>query len=133
MNKRNPRRSYKRDVLWKRVKAMGMPCHICGLPIDPSLPARHPYSFELDEIVPVSRGGPADALDNCAAAHRCCNQWKSDKSMLRVRAVREEALRRYGGWETPAQFVQYAKAASKGLSAPRPAHAPGGLPTSRKW
>lgn len=44
------------------------------MPIDYSLPAGDPMSFEVDEIVPVSKGG--DPLDrgNVAAAHRICNQ-----------------------------------------------------------
>ena len=59
--KPNPRRSYRRDVLWKRVRALGLPCWICGMPIDAALPAGHPLSFELDELVPVSKGGsPTD-------------------------------------------------------------------------
>ena len=39
MAKPNPRRSNgaRRDALRKRVAAMGLPCHICGLPIDYSL------------------------------------------------------------------------------------------------
>lgn len=59
---------------------MGMPCHLCGKPIDYSLPAGHPMSYELDEIVPVSKGG--DPLDpaNVAPAHRLCNQAKGDGS-----------------------------------------------------
>lgn len=133
MNNRNPRRSYKRDVLWKRVKAMGQPCHICGLPIDPSLPAHHPYSFELDEVVPISKGGSACSVENVAASHRCCNQWKSNKDMRTVAAVREKALRSYGKWSSPAQFVEFAKAAARGLKRPGPSKTPGGLPTSREW
>ena len=37
MGGKNPRRSYKRDQLRLRFKAMGLPCAICGLPIDYSL------------------------------------------------------------------------------------------------
>ena len=56
------------------LKAQGLPCHLCGGAIDYSLPAGHPMSFEVDEIVPVSRGG--DPLDraNVAPAHRICNE-----------------------------------------------------------
>lgn len=72
-----------RRALRKRVAAMGLPCGICGGPIDYSLPAGHPMSYELDEIVPVSRwreGGYSSpqqaALDprNVRPAHRLCNQ-----------------------------------------------------------
>lgn len=130
---RNPRRSYKRDVLWKRVKAMGMPCHICGMPIDPELPAGHPLSFELDEIVPVSKGGRADVMENVASSHRCCNQWRGNKPMSRVNAIKGEAARRFGAWRSPLEFVQRARAAAKGAKAPEPIRRPDGLPTSREW
>lgn len=52
----------RRRALVRRVRAMGLPCWICGMPIDAALPAGHPLSFELDELVPVSKGGsPTDA------------------------------------------------------------------------
>lgn len=34
-------------------------------------------SYELDEIIPVSRGGDPLDINNVAPAHRCCNQAKS--------------------------------------------------------
>lgn len=129
----NPRRSYRRDVLWRRVKAMGAPCHICGLPIDPAIKAGHPLSFELDEIVPVSKGGRADVIENVASSHRCCNQWRGNKPMSRVNAIRAEAARRFGAWRSPLEFVQRARAAAKGANALEPVRRPDGLPTSREW
>ncbi len=82
---RNVRRSYARDKLRQQMKRQGLPCHLCGQPIDYSLPAGHPWSFEMDELVPVSRlpmeQRKAAACDpsNVAPAHRCCNQRKSNK------------------------------------------------------
>ena len=83
-----------------RVRARGECCHICGRPIDYSLTTwtdprdnkvkPHPYRFEVDELIPVSRwreGGyqsaQACALDpkNVKAAHRICNQRRGNKSM----------------------------------------------------
>lgn len=80
MAKANPRRTNgaKRTALRKRVKALGLPCALCGKPIDYSLPAGHPMSYELDEIVPVSKGGSPYDIDNVQPAHRCCNQAKGD-------------------------------------------------------
>ena len=86
----NPRRSNgnRRNKIRRALKERGAPCHICGMPIDYSLPAGDPMSFEVDEIIPVSRfweGGypnaKACALDihNCAAAHRICNQKRGNK------------------------------------------------------
>lgn len=77
----NPRRANgtRRTALRKRVAAMGLPCHLCGKPIDYELPAGHSMSYELDEIVPVSKfskGGYASAnecaldINNVKPAHR---------------------------------------------------------------
>ena len=74
------------------LKAQGRPCWICrafGRPaeIDYSLPARHPWSFEVDELVPVSKGGDPLDRNNVDAAHRCCNQWRGNKSVAEVKAI----------------------------------------------
>lgn len=88
----NPRRanSAKRNKIRQILKDRGDPCHICKLPIDYSLPPGHPMSFEVDEITPVSRyweGGYKSAkecaldIDNCAPAHRICNQRRGNKTI----------------------------------------------------
>lgn len=84
MAKGNPRRSNgsRRNALRKRVMAMGLPCALCGRPIDYSLPAGHPMSYELDEIVPVSKGGSPYDIENVQPAHRICNQRKSNKTSV---------------------------------------------------
>lgn len=71
------------------LMAQGRPCWICrafGLDgeIDYSLPARHPLSFEVDELVPVSMGGSPLDRSNVDAAHRRCNQWRGNKSVAQV-------------------------------------------------
>ena len=77
----NPRRAipHRRDQLRARVRAEGNPCHICGKPIDYSLPAGHPFSYELDEVVPVALGGDPLSYENCKASHRICNERKGAK------------------------------------------------------
>lgn len=89
----NPRRQNgaKRTALRNRVRAMGLPCHICGQPIDYSLTTyvdptdgrvkRHPMSYELDELLPVSRGGSPFDVENVAPAHRICNQRRGNKRL----------------------------------------------------
>ena len=104
----NPRRTYARDMLIKRVRSLGLPCHVCGLPIDYSLRTPDPLSYELDEVVPVSRGGACTPA-NSAPAHRCCNRWKSDRMPADVERIRAEAHRRFGPWPTPLAFVEGAK------------------------
>lgn len=76
----NPRRTNgsRRTKLRNRVRAMGLPCALCGQPIDYSLPAGDPMSYELDEIVPVSKGGSPYDPANVQPAHRICNQRKGD-------------------------------------------------------
>lgn len=85
----NPRYKYRtrREALRARLKAEGNPCHICGKAIDYSLPAGHPLSFEVDEVVPVSRGGDPLSYENCKASHRICNQRKGAKMNWRTMRV----------------------------------------------
>ena len=73
-----------------RLKAMGLPCHICGKPIHYEEPSdsKHPFSFVIDEVIPVSRwrefgySSPravAEDFNNIAPAHYCCNAMKSNR------------------------------------------------------
>ena len=112
--KRDPRRSNgtRRNKLRKRVAELGLPCHLCGRPIDYTLTTwtdpkdgrvkRHPMSFELDEIVPVSKGGDPFDFENVAPAHRICNQRRGNRP---VEAARREARRTCGG-KTAARLAQ---------------------------
>ena len=83
-----------RRALAQRLRALGEPCCICGRPIDYSLPAGHPLSFEMDEDLPTSRwsefgyrSAMACALDpsNVHAAHRICNERKGDRTLAELR------------------------------------------------
>lgn len=90
-----------RRNLRARLRAEGRPCWICQLAgksgrIDYSLKYPHPWSFVVDELVPVSKyqmGGYSDpqaaALDyrNLAAAHKCCNEWRGNKTVAEVTAI----------------------------------------------
>lgn len=79
----NPRRKkgYKRDKLWKRVRAERRPCHLCGYPIDYDAGYLDKRSFQLDELDPVSKGGDHTDYANVDAAHRCCNQWRGNRRL----------------------------------------------------
>ena len=72
-----------------RIRAMGLPCHICGREIhyDEPSDSAHPLSFVIDEIIPVSRWKEfgynsdreaAEDWNNLAPAHYICNQKKSN-------------------------------------------------------
>lgn len=79
-----------------RFKAMGAPCGICRgrlgpIHYDEPSDAKHPLSFVIDEIKPVSKwrqygyGSPKEAAQdwtNLQAAHYCCNAAKGNKTSL---------------------------------------------------
>ena len=76
-----------------RLKAMGAPCGICKgklgpIHYDEPSDSKHPLSFVIDEIHPVSRWrefgydsprAAAEDFNNLQAAHYCCNQSKGNK------------------------------------------------------
>lgn len=94
-DKRNPRQSNGslRRKHRARFRAMGAPCGICGgrlgpIHYDEPSDARHPLSFVIDEIKPVSRWrqfgydspeAAAQDWDNLQAAHYACNAAKGNR------------------------------------------------------
>lgn len=96
-----------------RFKAMDAPCGICGgrlgrIHYEEPSDYKHPLSFVIDEIKPVSRwrefGYPspqAAAMDynNLQAAHYCCNQSKgaSTSGDRRVARIRQKTVQD-GSW-----------------------------------
>ena len=93
-NKINPR--YSNGSLRRknraRLRAMGCECGICHgrlgpIHYDEPSDSKHPLSFVVDEIIPVSRWrefgyksarGAAEDFSNLQAAHYICNQRKSN-------------------------------------------------------
>ena len=65
----------------RRVLAAYDRCAICDQLIDKTLKFPDPWSPEVDEIIPVSKGGSPTDLRNLCLTHRRCNQLKSDKSL----------------------------------------------------
>lgn len=96
------------DIRWRngaarrRVRARVLReehiCHLCGMPVDKTLTklwgshgprcadpgcpgcTPHPMAPEIDEIVPVSRGGSPYDRANCRLSHRRCNNAAGDKT-----------------------------------------------------
>lgn len=79
----NTRRAngWRRNQAIKRVRAAYDTCHLCGRPIDKTLPAGDPWSLEVDEIIPVSQGGSPTDFNNLAASHRICNEYRGNHSV----------------------------------------------------
>ncbi len=81
---------------------MAAPCGICGgrlgeIRYDEPSDSRHPLSFVIDEIRPVSRWkefgydspeAAAKDWNNLQAAHWCCNQAKSNHVEVGRKATR---------------------------------------------
>lgn len=85
---KNPR--YRHAAARRRVVAAVLAsestCYLCGRPVDKSLPAHLPGSPEVDEDIPVSRGGSPTARENCHLAHHSCNELKHNHSTAWARA-----------------------------------------------
>lgn len=69
--------------------ARDTPCAICGGPIDMTIPWPDPWSAEVDEIIPVSRGGSPTDARNLEKVHRRCNQLKGDGTLEAARLKAE--------------------------------------------
>ena len=77
----------------------GLPCAICGKPIDYGIPFYYHDAqgkqrvnmdaFVIDEIVPVSQGGNPYDRQNQQPAHVCCNLAKGDG---RIRGIPKQQL-----------------------------------------
>ena len=89
----NPRRKNGtlRNKHRARLKALGLPCAICGGAIDYGVPSdsAHPLSFVIDEKLPVSRYAEfgyssreeaAQDWNNLQPAHYICNLMKRNKT-----------------------------------------------------
>lgn len=67
-----------RDRHRKAIARGEPPCGICNEPIDYDLPHTDQWSYVVDHINPLSVSND-DSLTNKQAAHRKCNQDKSDR------------------------------------------------------
>jgi 5-methylcytosine-specific restriction endonuclease McrA len=72
----NPRvaNGHRRRQLRAQVLAEETTCWLCEKPVDTNLPHGTPESPELDEVLPISRGGSPYQRSNVRLAHRLCNQ-----------------------------------------------------------
>ena len=118
MSKRNPRyaNGNARRKAVARLKAEHRGCWICRAfgrddRIDYDLPAGHPFSFECDEITPVSYGRTwaeqvklATDPSNLDATHRVCNQWRRNRSKVEILVLAAHNRPRPKMLEQPLEF-----------------------------
>ncbi|MDH6226221.1 HNH endonuclease [Streptomyces sp. MJP52] len=76
----NPRNGRRYRRLTAEVRRRGDPCWLCGHDIDLTLDPRDPWSFTLDHVKPISRGGSLLDPANARSAHRRCNSSKGNRT-----------------------------------------------------
>ena len=77
------RSSTRRNLARAAIRRSGAACHICGQPIDYTLPSTDPMSFVVDHVIPLAKGG-ADEMSNKAAAHKQCNAAKAARMVAPI-------------------------------------------------
>lgn len=82
---KQPRNTTIRDKHRKQIAKTHPDCHICGQPIDYTLPHLDPGEYVVDHLIPLAAGG-TDTINNKAAAHRSCNRAKSDTNTTTLRS-----------------------------------------------
>lgn len=77
---RSSRWKYIRKMAWNRDRKSRAVCHICGQPIDYSLPpSSGPEAWEPDHVIPVSKRPDLELdLNNILASHTRCNRSRGD-------------------------------------------------------
>ena len=95
-----------------RFRAMNAPCGICHgrlgeIHYDEPSDSKHPLSFVIDEIKPISRyrefgydskREAAEDWNNLQAAHYICNQRKSNKLSVDVPKIIVKPIKQDGNW-----------------------------------
>lgn len=81
--------------------AAGEPCCRCGGQIDVTLPPRTRWSFSVDHLVPLSRGGDPLAPGNLAPCHHGCNARGGAGLTNSARRRRRSAAKARAGGELP--------------------------------
>lgn len=91
----NPRNAngHRRRSLKRRMRAQGLPCWLCGYPIDYALPSNHRHGFVVDEEETIRDGGSPTDPRNTHPAHRCCNAWRGAKPV--TPKLKAEIRKRY--------------------------------------
>lgn len=79
------RRTRRFKMLTKTLRAKGLPCWLCGQPIDYNAKAGEPKSFSADHKEPLSkRPDLAEVYSNLRPAHFECNDKKGTGVAIRA-------------------------------------------------
>ena len=86
----NPRRTNgaKRNKVRARVLREETHCWLCGEPVDVKLAHGLPQSPEVDEIIPVSKGGDRYDRKNCRLAHRLCRATSDEETSIQTKSAK---------------------------------------------
>lgn len=87
-----------RRALRARIFAQYDNCGICGFAVNKKLGPYTPDSPELDEKIPVARGGSPFDINNLQLSHRKCNRAKSDKMPVHMVAVQVDQIPHSNRW-----------------------------------
>ena len=97
MGKRSNRWPYIRKQAWNRDRRGRAPCHICGEPIDYSIPASSaPLSWEPDHIIPWSK---APELELESTARKRKQRWQRWSKVAHLVEGTDGTQRKYKGLE----------------------------------
>lgn len=94
----------------RRLRARGDDCAICHQPIDYTAAQYEPQAFEVDHIIPISRGG-IKSVENARATHRHCNRQRSN-------TIDADAIAAGAQPETQPQPKPHTKAATQANTCP---------------
>ena len=87
-----------RKILRNRIFSQQDNCAICGYAVDKRLGPYMPESPELDEKIPVARGGDPYDITNLQLTHRKCNRAKSDKMPVHMQVVQVDQIPHSRKW-----------------------------------
>ena len=92
----SPRRTYAYRLLCRRVRLEERTCWLCLRPIDMTAAPRTRWSWSLDHVIPINRGGAPLDRSNARAAHYGCNSARGDRPP--PRAASSAALQTSRRW-----------------------------------
>lgn len=79
-----------RQRSWEKCEGI---CFLCGLPMIPDAVPGNPLAFTIEHIIPRSKEGGTNDMENISGSHFWCNNYKSDALMEELPDGYRRALR----------------------------------------